>query len=323
MGAIPYYMSVLGLIVICLGIIRLSLTIFGFRNIRTLDHTFELWIKENVGFKIQSQRLGIAVIFLGIVMVSIPSAIGAFGLVGDVKEANEALAATSTSPRLEEGGYEICGEEITIDLRNRKELGIEGFLAGELSDTVRLVKIMIKDVESDIEEIYLHHATSGYGIQVIEKSEKAMWRRIIEEETPGKITYNPFAAFLKGRLKFKDLLKRRGAMLSYYMIVPVIGGQGQEIMYRLKYRNAFQGEDFEWAGKVISANTDVITMNIAFPENKPFKAGSVKTYKKNAPHAPEFPIDKPEVETTPDNRKLTWKIKDAKKGERYYIKWQW
>lgn len=323
MGATLYYMSVLGLVVICLGIIRLSMTIFGFKKIRTLDHTFELWINKNTGFKIRTQRLGMAIIVLGIVMVVTPCAISASGLVGDVKEAKEAYAATPTSPRLEEGGYEICCEEITIDLRNKNELSIEGFLAGELSDTVRLVKLMIKDVESDVEEINLHHATSGYRIQVIEKSEKANWRRINEQETPEKIIYNPFAALLKGRLKFKDLLKRRGGILCYYMIVPVTARQGQEIMYRLKYRNAFQGDDFDWPGKVVSANTDVITMNIAFPENKPFKSGSVKTSKKNAPQALELPINKPEIETTPDNRKLTWKIKDAKKGEMYLIKWQW
>ncbi len=62
-------------------------------------------------------------------------------------------------------------------------------------------------------------------------------------------------------------------------------------------------------------------MNIMFPEDKPFK--SIKTSKKETSAAPKFPFNNPEIEASSDNHTLTWTIRNAKKGEMYYIEWEW
>ena len=110
-------------------------------------------------------------------------------------------------------------------------------------------------------------------------------------------------------------------MRTYYMTVPITSDGVQETVYKLKYRNAFQGRDFEWAGKVISSDTDILSMHIKFPKDKPFK--SIVALKKESPDAGVIDFDNPKIETALDNRTFTWTIRDAKKGERYYIKWLW
>lgn len=104
------------------------------------------------------------------------------------------------------------------------------------------------------------------------------------------------------------------------MTVPITDGVGQEIVYKLKYYNSFQGKDFEWAGKVFSADTDVLTMRIAFPEEKPFK--SYEAYKKAAGAEEKNRIESPDIKAE-GNKALAWTIWDAKKGEKYFIKWTW
>ena len=133
--------------------------------------------------------------------------------------------------------------------------------------------------------------------------------------------YNPFIGLLKSTDIFKDLLARKGEMKSYFMTIPVMEGPGQQIMYRLKFYNAFQGRDFEWASKKLSADTDVLQMHITFPDDKPFK--SFETYKRDPSAKKLIQINNPEIETLSGNHGLTWTIQDAKKGEKYFIKWLW
>ena len=105
------------------------------------------------------------------------------------------------------------------------------------------------------------------------------------------------------------------------MIIPITVGQGQEIEYTLEYYNAFQQRDFEWDGKVFSADTDILKMLIIFPEDKPFK--SFETYKKATSATDKIKIGNPNVQPGQGNHTLTWTIENARKGEKYYIKWLW
>ena len=311
--------AVLGLILLIMGVIAAFMFIFGIGKGRVCG-------KNKLQFKITGIEIGMETghvyfaIVLALIMLIAPFPIS--GYFGDVAKAKAMDKATPITSKLEEGRHTISKEEIRIDLRNRKEIGIAGYLGSELSETERLIRIKIKDAGTGVEEVNFRHATSGHNIAVIDKPKDAVLTRIKKK---AEMIYNPFYDLIKGKksLKnfFKDLIKRGGGMRTYYTTVPITEGSGQEIIYKLKYYNAFQGNDFEWAGKIVSADTDILTMHIVFPEDKLFK--SFETYKKEAPDAPKIQINNPEIEIAPDNCTLTWTIRDAKKGEKYYIKWLW
>jgi hypothetical protein len=315
-GIILNCVGALGLILIITGVIAAFMFILGIGKVTVSG-------KNKLQYKIKGTEVQIGTghvyfaIVLGLVLVITPFPISKY--FGDVAKANAVDKATPIISKLKEGKYTISEEEIRIDLRNRKEIGIAGYLGSDLSETERRIKIVIKDVGSGIEEVNFLDATSVHSIAVIDKPKDAMWRRIEYESK--EVVYNPFTNILRGKEFFKKLLARKGEMRTYYMTVPITEGSSQEIIYKLQFHNAFQGRDFEWAGKVLSADTDIITMHITFPEDKPFK--SFETYKR-APGAKEIiQINNPETETSLANHILTWNIRNAKKGEIYYIKWQW
>jgi hypothetical protein len=317
-GIILKCVGALGLILSIMGVIAAFMFIFGIGKIKVGG-------KNKVQYKIKGAEVQIETghvyfaIVLGLVLAITPFPISKH--FGDIGKANAVDKATITTSGLEEGKYTISEDEIRVDLRNRKEIGISGYLGSELSETERLIRIVIKDVGSGVEKVNFRYATSVHSIAVIYKPKGAKWAKI--EEKSEEVVYNPFTNILRGKEFFKDLLKRRGKMRSYYMIVPITDGRGQEFLYKLKYHNAFQGDNFEWASEIVSADTDKITMHITFPEDKPFK--SFETSKKETPDpdAPRIQIDNPKIETPSGNHILTWNIEYAKKGEVYYIKWQW
>jgi hypothetical protein len=314
-GIILNCVGALGLILIITGVIAAFMFILGIGKV-TVGGKNKLQYKiKGTEVQIGTGRVYFAIV-LGLVLVITPFPISKY--FGDVAKANAVDKATPIISKLKEGKYTISEEDISIDLRTRKEIGIAGYLGSDLSEVEWLVRRVIKDVESGVEEVNFRHATSVHSIAVIDKPKDAKWRKI---EGKSEVIYNPFIALLEGKVLFKKLIARKGEMRTYYMTVPITDGSSQEIIYKLKFHNAFQGDDFEWAGKVFSADTDILTMHITFPEDKPFK--SFETYKR-APGAKKIiQINNPETETSLGNHILTWNIRNAKKGEMYYIKWQW
>lgn len=308
--------ALLGLIFIIISMIASSMFMFGWKTVKVSGvNKLEVQIK-GIEVHVETNHVFFAVL-LGIMMVLV----GGCGpkYFGDKGEGRRQDRAIQHTAKLTEDGYRISKEEIRIDLRKRKKISkLESSFGTALSETERFQRIVIKDIDTGIEEINLPHATSGTRIKCEDKPPDARWR-ILEDEA--KILYHPFVELLKGRGLFKNLLAKGGRMQSYYMIAPVTNGKGQEVVYTLKYYNAFQGRDFEWVGKCLSADTDTITMHIIFPEDKPFK--SFETYRKENRAAPKILIDDPEVEITSEHRALKWKIQNAKKGEMYLIKWLW
>ena len=310
----------LGLILIIMGVIAAFMFIFGIGKVRAGG-------KNKLQYKIKGTEVQIETghvyfaIFLGLLLVITPFPISKY--FGDVARANAVYNATPITSKLEEGEYTIWEEEMRVDLRNRKEIGIRGYLGSELSETERLIRIDIKDVGTGVEEVNFRYATSVHSIAVIDKPKDAVWTKIKKEED---VVYNPFIDLLEGKELFKKLLAREGKMKSYYMTVSITEGRitegrAQQIIYKLKYYNAFQGDDFEWASKIVSADTDILTMHITFPDDKPFK--SFETYKRTPDAEEIIQINNPEIETPSGNHILTWNIQNAKKGEVYYIKWLW
>ena len=315
MNKIPIFLAFLALILIILGLIRLTMTIFGFKRLKNLDNKFQITL-SNIGITIETQYLGLACIGLGLMMVIISAWLS--GKVGKVAEATVIEETIATTPKLAEGGYTISEEEVRIDLRKRKDLGVMDYLAGELIETEWLVRRVVKNVGSSVEQVNFRHATSGHSIVPIHIPEGATWRKIEEESK--EVVSHPFIDVLRGEF-FKNLIERKGRMRSYYLTVAITDGKGQEIVYKLKYHNAFQGKDFEWAGKIFSANTDVLTMHVTFPEDKPFKG--FETYKMAPDAKNKVRISDPEIASLHGNHILTWNIRNAKKGEKYFIKWLW
>ncbi len=309
-------LPVLGLLLMVMSLVGVGLHLFKYQEVTEGEtHTLGIEVK-GVEVTIETNYVYFGV-FVGLILTVAPFPISKY--FGEVSRSEKTEQATPSTPKLREGGYRISEQEERIDLRNRKQIGVTDFLAGDLSETTRLIRRVLKDVDQDVKEGNFRHATSGHRIEALDKPAGAKWRRIEEESE--EVVYNPFIDLLRGREFFKDLLARKGGMRSYYWTVPVTEGKGQEIVYTLKYYNAYQGSDFEWAGKLFSADTDRLTMHITFPKDKPLR--SFETYK-SAPHSKEkIRIDHPEVETAPDGHTLTWRIRDAMKGETYFVKWVW
>jgi len=318
-GLILNSVAVFGLVLIVMGVIASFMFIFGIGKVKVGGKNILHLKIAAMEIVIETGRIYFAIV-LGLILAITPVPISAhFGEAGELAARDEATPMTS---QLEEGGHAVSKEEISINLSKRKELGIEDFLGGHLSEVEWLVRRTIRDVESGIKEVHFRHATSGYAIEVMDKPEGIKWRKTEEK---GEVIYNPFYGLLMGKKSvksvFKDLIARKGKMKTYYITAAITDKREQEMVYKLKYYNAFQGKGFEWAGKVFSANTDILTMHITFPEDKPFK--SLDTYKREVVGADLEPINNPEIKTGPDKRTLTWTIRDAKKGEIYYIKWLW
>ncbi|MCH7500396.1 MAG: hypothetical protein IH886_10360 [Nitrospinae bacterium] len=256
----------------------------------------------------------------------------------------------SVTQELPQGGYEVSEYEARIDLRGRKQIGIRSFMGSELSETRRLTRMVFKKLYPNLKNINIRHATSGVSIEPLEIPPGSKFKRLIIEEQSSWIK-NPFTDLLTGKKAFRELLARSGAMRTYYLIMPVSLQVGNELTYKLKYNNSFQGKDFEWAGVAPVGPTDRITLKVTFPENKPFK--SYETFKKiscetadksedesTTTHnegdlqsradqgqpecnAEKVKIADPEIEFSEDHLALTWNIRNARGNELYLIKWIW
>jgi len=254
------------------------MTIFGFKRLQALDTKFQLTLSK-FGVSIETHYLGLACVVVGITMIVTPCILS--GWLGEVGEVYGAQKQMETTSRLKKIPYTILEEEIRIDLRNRQKINLIHYVGSKLSKTEWSVRKVIKDIGEGVPKLHFRHATSGPGLRKIELPKGAKLRRVIKEESD--VLYNPFADLLRGKAYeqiFTELLSRKGQMKSYYVIVPVSGGEGEEIWYKLEYNNAFQGRDFEWAGKAFDADCDVLTMHITFPDDKPFK--SLETYKRTS-----------------------------------------
>jgi len=322
-GIILNSVAGLGLILIIMGVIASFMFIFGIGKVRVGGKNKLQYKIRGTAVQVETGHVYFAIV-LGLILAITPFPISKyFGELGKFTVRDE---ATPTTYKLEESEYTILEEDIRVDLRKGKEIGIRGYLGGELSGTERLILIVIKDVGPGIEKVSFPYSTSLSGIEVVDKPKGGEWTKTRKKE---EVEYNPFVGLIKRKEFFKDLLARKGEMKSYHMTVPVMEGPGQQIIYKLKYYNAFQGRDFEWAGKFFSTDTDILNMHITFPEDKPFK--SFETYKRDPSAKELIQINNPEIETLLGNHILTWtirdakkgEIRDAKKGEKYYIKWFW
>jgi len=309
-------LHVLGLLLVLISLIGVGVRMVRYQAVEVSErHELKLEIK---GFEIRVEtgRMYFGV-FVGLILAVAPFPISKY--FGAVWEAEKEERAIPSTPKLREGGFTISEQEERIDLQHRKQIGVTDYLGGDLSETTRLIRRVIKDIKGDVKEVNFRHATSGYRIAASSIPPGAKWR-IMEEESE-EVIYNPFTDLLRGKEFFEDLLARKGKMKSYYMTVPITEGKGQEIAYTLKYYNAYQGSDFEWAGKVFSADTDKLTMHVTFPKDKPLK--SFETYKTDPGSDEKVQFDNPEIEISADKRMFTWTIRKAKKGEMYFVKWLW
>ncbi|MFX0198694.1 MAG: hypothetical protein ACFFCW_21440 [Candidatus Hodarchaeota archaeon] len=321
MQVICYILLGLGFFIMIIGLLAAGMFMFGFRRTHAGGKSKLAFKAFGIDFAIETGSFFFAIV-IGLMMVMSPFVISVKTHYGKRREAH---AEEKKIPRidiseLKKEEYTICRENIMIDLRKRKEIGLVERFAGDLSETTWLIERTVKEVGDDVTEMSFCHATSGFTIVPIEKPEGAKWTRIVDES---KQMRNPFFELLKGQgLKdiLSDLFEGKGRMKTYSMTVPITEGKGQQILYKLKYVNAFQARDFEWAMKAFSADTDVLRMKIAFPEQKPFK--SYEAYKKAAGAEQKTKIDNPDI-TTPGKNVLAWTIRDAKEGEEYFVKWTW
>ena len=294
-----------------IGILRLSMTAMGFRVIQSWENHFDIKIpKFEIGVK--TKNLGVAIIVLELLFLFAFKALDYQD--SDAARADKAQAEMTQTPPLPLSGYAVAEETVNLDLRKRQQLSLLDWAAGNLSKVEWKRNKVIKSTGSTVKELNFRHATSGREIIDLEIPQDADFLTEIKEAL-----YNPFVKLLSGEF-FTDLIKKEGQMKTYYMTVPVTAQEGQEIDYTLEYHNAFQGKDFEWAGNIFSADTDMFTMFIVFPENKPYT--SFKVYKKGVGGDKKVEILDPNVSQV-DTHALKWKIQNAKKGEKYYIKWTW
>ena len=270
---------------------------------------------EVIGIRAESVNLFFPIV-IGIVMFFGCNKISS--RTGKVGQANKKDKKVPVEKEMYEGGFTVSEEEFRIDLRKRKELKALDHLGCELSETERLVRMVIKDVDPKLKELYLRHATTGHSIQIIDTPKDSRWLRI---QKPSENLLNPFVDLLVGNTRFQELFRKKGQMSSYYLAIPAQGSKGKEINYKLRYNNAFKGSKWEWAGKEFRADTDKFQMIILFPKKKPFK--SIETYKEESQNKAKVPLEDPDIEEREDSLSLKWTITNAKKGEIYLIRWKW
>ncbi|MFX0198693.1 MAG: hypothetical protein ACFFCW_21435 [Candidatus Hodarchaeota archaeon] len=308
-------LAVIGAILVAVGVVGTLMFMFGYKRVQ-IDGKNKLQFKT-LRIEIVIGRTPIySCILLGLILFIAPFFYFQYVQFAAVRELE---LETIPRKKLETGGYALSEQEIWFDLRKRKTVRSKD----EDSVTELQVKVKIKDVEKGVKEVNFLEATSIDAIKPIEMPEGARWRRATEES---KEVVNPFIdqlneteAFVNGF--FHSLLARKGRMKTYSMTVPIADGKNEQISYTLQFLNAFQGIHFEWAGRFVSADTDILKMHILFPESKPFE--SYESYKRAPDSKEKTKINNPDIKTDSGNHRLTWKIYNAKKGEEYTIKWNW
>lgn len=311
-GFINCSFVVLGLVISILGLVTIVGWLTGFITV-TGKSTMEL----PLGIKVETSNvffltiLGFSITFLSERLTS---------KIGQVGKAQEQERSTPSTSRREERGYSISEKQVTIDLRNRKNVNnLLGYFTSQLSSTERTTNIVFSNPDSLPDEINLRHATSGHSIFPISAPENSEWK-IIKEGS--KVIENPFYSLLAMKMeKFKDLIARKGKMKSYYLTVHKEDLEGYELEYKLKYNNAFVGDDFEWFGDDTIADIDLLTMIICFPNDKPIK--SYEVFEKLSAEKEREPILEPDIEVSEDNLSLKWTLQNARKGHLYLLKWAW
>ncbi len=271
----------LGLVLIIVGILATAMSIFGYKKVRSRSRN-TLQIKTQlVELNIDTGHIYFAIV-LGLLMIIIPFPISRyFGDYGELKAQEDTYAVTGLRG---EGGHAISAREVWIDLTKRKEIGYLEYLGSGASATTWTERRLIAEVKKGVTELNFRHATSGPMILPWFKPDGAVWRPI---KLPKDIIYNPFAELLIKNDFFRSLIEKEGAMNSYYLTVPFMDSREQEVVYVLKYYNAFQGRNFEWAGLIVDVDTDILITHILFPQHKPFKA--YETYVKRQADAPKNP----------------------------------
>ncbi len=311
-GFINCSFVVLGLVISILGLVTIVGWLTGFITV-TGKSTMEL----PLGIKVETSNvffltiLGFSITFLSERLTS---------KIGQVGKAQEQERSTPSTSRREERGYSISEKQVTIDLRNRKNVNnLLGYFTSQLSSTERTTNIVFSNPDSLPDEINLRHATSGHSISPINAPKNSEWK-IIKEGS--KVIENPFYSQLIKKIeKFKDLIARKGKMKSYYLTVHKEDLDGYELEYKLKYNNAFVGDDFEWFGDDTIADIDLLTMIICFPNDKPIK--SYEVFEKLSAEKEPGPILEPDIEVSEDNLSLKWTLQNARKGHLYLLKWAW
>ena len=323
-GPIPTWIilltSIVGVVLIVAGVISFIATLSGRQKV-TDDGDIKV---SSPFFSFQSSSGGpyCTAILLGLFIFSTPIYLAINHSSGKTEEQERKDKNTPTTGKLEEGEHKVREEEIHIDLSNRIEFGLKEFIEKKLSEATWRITRTLKNVGPNVEKLNFRHATSGHSIEALNPPQNYSWQKL--EKNDEQAIFTPFFKLIKGQRKFEDIIKRSGEMKTYYMSVyvdPISKGEGQAVTYKLKYYNAFQGSEFEWAGKLFSADTDLLTMHIIFPNDKPFK--SFEIFKRVVEKAPKIKIENPDITSKLDNHVLTWKIRDAIKGEAYYIKWAW
>ncbi len=297
-GALLLVLEAVGVVLVSIGAAATFVRIFGLANIPVLESVRPYTL---IGF--------------GLALVIIPACTAESGAIGHTRAVKRSDAQVERTGHLEQGAT-ISEEYLQIDLRHRKQIGPVGYFGGELSESYWFIRKVINVVQPGKTEVHFRHATSGYAIEPIDMPGAYRWRIV----DPGEQEIlSPFVDLLRGVKGFKELLAREGKMRTYYMTVPITS-KGQEIVYKLRYYNAFQGPTFEWMGRSYTEDTQLTEIRIHFPDNKPYQA--LEAYKRTAT-MPKTPIGAPEIEESPDHLELKWIIRNAKKGEDFFLKWSW
>ena len=303
-------LAILGLVLAAAGVAGAALLLFAPDGVNP-GGTNTLKVGD---FEVATGHVFFAIV-IGVGMIIVSSYLS--GKRGDVGKIERAENQTPSTSALLESEYTVAEKEVRIDLRNRREIGLLEYFGSDLSRTERMDRLVLKKVTPGMTEVNFRHATSGHSIVLLEPG-NLKWRRIQEQS---RQIDHPFLEMLTGEKHFEDLLRRSGRLRSYYLTVPLSGENGQEIIYKLAYHNAFQGRSFEWAGVELDADTALLSMHVTFPKAKPF--AFAEAFKKTEGQAGKAPIANPDIGMDPGRQWLTWRIRDGKKGETYFMKWKW
>ena len=310
---------ILGTILVLGGTIRVFMTMFGIRAIHPWENSFKLKLpKIEVG--VTTKNLGIAMCMIGLMLTMCTT------FVAQTLDTDAALnrkpQVVRTMTRRAKQNYTVAEETSWLNLTERRSLKDMDRQSGKTSHVTWKTRLALKSVHPMKRDLTLPFATSGVGIRQVQIPTGAKFRKAHSAQTDqADGVYHPFLASIKKSDVSARLIKQAGRMRDYQLTIPLTGHDGQEVWYELAYDNAFQGEHEEWAGKIIHADTDTMTMNVTFPHDKPFK--TIKAFREPAHGKVKIPINNPDMTKSPDRRYVTWTVKHAKQGERYFLKWEW
>ena len=199
-----------------------------------------------------------------------------------------------------EGDYLVRETVITADLRQRRSSTGAATNVESKDPKMRVDRVVRQRTHA--EPYQIPFGTNGSRVEQIESpTHPSMTTEVVKSSRFGSsIAHEYLAKIDSEKFPYQEL---------------------QNVKTRMVYVNAFANEKEEWCGISPNNNTEVITMVILFPNDKPCKSALAHMKPINGTELAYDGPTKPEIYA--EGRFLTWTILHPTKGVGYFVSWAW